>query len=101
MEIAYTLGIAPSTVTDSSTRAQRKLGLGSWVELAAFFAHNGPRARLVEMSADDEKLLVGSYPLMPERKVKDLTAAEREVLAALLSGVANAEIARRRAVGAG
>jgi DNA-binding NarL/FixJ family response regulator len=95
-EIGYTLGLAPSSVTDCSLRAQRKLGLSSWTELAIFFARNGPRARLAEFSVSGNQLLFGSYPRIPEHALRDLTEAERDVMAALLAGSTNADIARRR-----
>ncbi|MBK1705101.1 LuxR C-terminal-related transcriptional regulator [Halochromatium glycolicum] len=95
-EIGYTLGLAPSSVTDCSLRAQRKLGLSSWTELATFFARNGPRARLAECSLSGNQLLFGSYPRIPEHALRGLTEAERDVLAALLAGSTNADIARRR-----
>ncbi|RKT47613.1 regulatory LuxR family protein [Thiocapsa rosea] len=99
-QIAYALGISPSSVTDHSARAQRKLGLSSWTELAAFFARNGPRVRLAEVAIRDNRLLIGSYPLLPEASVQPLTNAERDILAALLAGSTNADIAGRRAVAA-
>jgi DNA-binding NarL/FixJ family response regulator len=95
-QIAYTLGLAPTSVADCSARAQRKLGLASRTELAAFFARNGPRARLAETAANGERLLVGTYPALPEARIGPLTTAERDVLAALLAGSTNADIARRR-----
>lgn len=95
-QIAYTLGISASSVTDCSARAQRKLGLSSRPELAAFFAETGPRARLAEVVIRADKLLIGSYPLIPEGRVKALTGGERDVLADLLGGSTNADIARRR-----
>ncbi|MGD8310877.1 MAG: helix-turn-helix transcriptional regulator [Chromatiales bacterium] len=95
-EIAYTLGLAPSSVTDCSLRAQRKLGLDSWRELATFFARNGPRARLARFAVRDQQLLIGSYPRIPEHALQGLTPAERDVLAALLAGSTQADIAARR-----
>jgi DNA-binding NarL/FixJ family response regulator len=95
-QIAYTLGLAQTSVADCSARAQRKLGLHSRTELTAFFARNGPRARLAETALNGERLLVGSCPLISEESIQPLTAAERDVLAALLAGSTNADIARRR-----
>lgn len=96
-QIAYTLGLSASSVTDYAVRAQRKLGVSSWAELAAFFARNGLRVRLAETAIRDNRLLIGSYPLIPEARIRRLTDAERDVLAALLAGSTNADIARRRA----
>ena len=41
-------------------------------------------------------LLIGTYPLLPAEEVANLTDAEREVLAALLTGSTNRHIAQRR-----
>lgn len=95
-EVAYTLGLARSCVTDSSAGAQRKLGLGSRAELAAFFARNGPRARLAEVAVCGERLLFGAYPALAEELIAPLTGAERAVLAALLAGSTTSDIALRR-----
>ena len=92
-QISYTLGLSPSAIT---TSAQAKLGLGSRTELAAFFAPSGLRTKLAELSLAGEQLLVGAYPLVDERRVRKLTDAEREVLAAILAGSTNQDIARRR-----
>ncbi len=95
-EISYMLGISASAVTNCTRRAVRKLGLSSLTELAAFFSPNGPRATLVEYGVRGDTLLIGSYPLLPAKEVANLTDAEREVLAALLTGSTNRHIAHRR-----
>ncbi len=95
-QISYTLGISASAVADCSARVQRKLGLSSRAEVSAFFAQSGPRARLAEVAIRDERLLVGAYPLMEARRIATLTDAERDVLAKLLAGATNRDIARRR-----
>jgi DNA-binding NarL/FixJ family response regulator len=95
-EISYMLGISPSAVTNCTTRAVRKLGLSSLTELAAFFSPNGPRATLAEYGVHDNTLLIGTYPLLPADQVANLTDAERAVLAALLTGSTNRDIAQRR-----
>jgi DNA-binding NarL/FixJ family response regulator len=95
-EISYMLGISPSAVTNCTTRAVRKLGLSSLTELAAFFSPNGPRATLAEYGVHGDTLLIGTYPLLPADQVANLTDAEREVLAALLTGSTNRNIAQRR-----
>jgi DNA-binding NarL/FixJ family response regulator len=43
-----------------------------------------------------DTLLIGTYPLLPADQVANLTDAEREVLAALLTGSTNRNIAQRR-----
>ena len=74
-EIAYTLGIAPSTVSATLSSAAAKLGLSS-TDLA----------RLA-------RALVVGPPCANERSLSD---AEREVLDLLLEGKSNAEIAHER-----
>jgi DNA-binding NarL/FixJ family response regulator len=95
-EISYMLGLSRSAITNCTARAIRKLGLASLADLAAFFAPAGLRATLAEAAVDGDTLLLGSYPLIPEAQVTDLTAAERAVLAHLLAGSTNQDIAQRR-----
>lgn len=90
------LGITRAAVTNCTSRTQRKLGLSSLTELAAFFANSGPRVTLAESVVYGEKLLIGTYPLLPANQVANLTDAEREVLATLLAGSTNRNIAQRR-----
>jgi DNA-binding NarL/FixJ family response regulator len=95
-EISYILGVSLSAVSNMTARAQAKLGLSSRAELTAFFAPAGLRAKLAEMAVRGERLLVGAYPLVDKRKVEKLTDAEREVVAYLVTGSTNSDIARRR-----
>lgn len=95
-EISYMLGISASAVTNCTRRAVYKLGLSSLTELAAFFSPNGPRATLAEYGVRGNGLLIGAYPLLPADQVEILTEAEREVLAALLTGSTNRHIAQHR-----
>ena len=95
-EISYILGVSLSAVTNLTTRAQAKLGLSSRAELAAFFAPAGLRAKLAEVAVSGERLLVGAYPLVDKRLVEKLTDAEREVVAHLVTGSTNSDIANRR-----
>ncbi len=95
-EISYMLGISRSAVTNCTSRALCKLGLSSLTELVAFFAPSGPRATLAESVLHGETLLIGTYPLMHTDRVAKLTHAERAVLAALLAGSTNRDIAQRR-----
>jgi DNA-binding NarL/FixJ family response regulator len=95
-EVAYKLGVSVSAVGNCSARAQVKLGLGSRAELAAFFAPCGLRAKLAEVSVAGENLLLGAHPLVDEARVDVLTEAERAVLANLLCGSTNTDIANRR-----
>jgi len=97
-EISYTLGVSHSAVTNCTARVQSKLGLSSIAELAAFFAPSGLRAKLAEVSIAGEDLLVGAYPLINEERVSKLTEAERAVLAHLVAGSTNNDIAQRRNV---
>jgi DNA-binding CsgD family transcriptional regulator len=95
-DIAYTLGVSDAAVTTQLTSARQKLGLDSRAELAAFFAPSGARARLAEVAIAGEQLLVGAYPLCSERALAPLTEAERDVVALLLRGSTNQDIAERR-----
>jgi DNA-binding CsgD family transcriptional regulator len=75
-EIAYTLGIAPSTVSTALSSATTKTGLSSATELARLV-----RALVVEpLDASD----------------RSLSEAEREVLELVLAGKSNSEIAELR-----
>ena len=94
--IAYTLGITPTAVSNHIARVLYKLGLHRRVELASFFAPGGLRARLAAVSVDEEKLLMGSYPLAGSLQIDKLTDAERVVLAHLAAGSTNEDIAQRR-----
>ncbi len=95
-EISYTLGLSLSAVTNCTARAQKKLGLSSLLELVAFFSPSGLRTALAEVSVQGERLLLGAYPLINEDRVKDLTETERRVLAHMISGSTNSDIAQRR-----
>lgn len=95
-QISHMLGISRSAVANCTSRALHKLSLSSLTELAAFFAPSGPRATLAESVVQGEQLLIGTYPLMHTAQVATLTDAERAVLAALLAGSTNRDIAKRR-----
>lgn len=94
--IAHMLGISRSAVANATARAARKLGLSSLTELAAFFAPTGLRTTLAETAIEGDRLLVGTFPAARSELLARLTGAERSVLAALLAGSTNADIARRR-----
>ena len=85
-----------SAVTNLTTQTQAKLGLSSRAELAAFFAPAGLRAKLAELAVSGEQLLFGAYPLVNKRHMEKLTDAERQVVAHLVAGSTNGDIARRR-----
>ena len=95
-EIGYILGVSLSAITNLTARAQEKLALTSRAELAAFFAPCGFRAKLAEVAISGETLLFGSFPLINERQVQTLTQAEREIVAHLVAGSTNGDIAHRR-----
>jgi DNA-binding NarL/FixJ family response regulator len=95
-EIGYILGLTQSTVGNTLTRAQRKLGMESKTELATFFAPNGMRARLQEIELAGERIAVGVQPLADEDRFVALTEAERRVAIALLRGATYTLIAAER-----
>ena len=95
-EISYTLGVSFSAVTNLTTQTQAKLGLRSRAELAVFFAPAGLRAKLAELAVSGEQLLFGAYPLVNKRQMEKLTDAERQIVAHLVAGSTNGDIARRR-----
>lgn len=95
-QISYTLGVSQSAVSNCTARAQHKLGMSSLPELAAFFAPGGLRAKLAEVSVDGESLLLGAYPLINEDKIQNLTESERAVLAHVVAGSTNSDIAKKR-----
>jgi DNA-binding NarL/FixJ family response regulator len=95
-EIGYILGLAPSSVADTLTHAQHKLGLESKAELAAFFAPKGMRARLAEIELAGQQLVVGSQPIGDAQRFAALTNAEREVAIMLMQGATNMVIAEKR-----
>jgi DNA-binding NarL/FixJ family response regulator len=95
-EIAYTLGLSDSAITNCTARAQDKLGMASRAELVAFFAPSGLRRKLAETSLVGERLLTGTYPLVNTRHIANLSETEREVAALMIAGSTNADIAQRR-----
>jgi DNA-binding NarL/FixJ family response regulator len=97
-QISYTLGVTNSAVTNSTARIQEKLGLSSQIEVVSFFSQAGLRRKLAEVAVAGERLLVGAYPLIDERWIKDLTDAECQVTAQIIAGSTNADIAERRDV---
>jgi DNA-binding CsgD family transcriptional regulator len=99
-EIAYLLGASPASVENSLRRAQAKLGFCSRAELTDFFAPRGLRAQMAEIELGNEKLLIGSIPLLDETKLVGLSPAERHVLALLMAGSTDRDVAKRRATSA-
>jgi DNA-binding NarL/FixJ family response regulator len=95
-QIAYRLGLSPSSVDNAIAAAQTKLGLPSRVQLGAFFSPAGLRAKLAEVALAGEQLLVGSYPLVRAEAMEVLSEAERHVAALIVGGSTNAHIARIR-----
>jgi DNA-binding NarL/FixJ family response regulator len=96
-EIAYLLGVSAASVENSLRRAQAKLGLGSRLELTEFFSPQGVRASLARVALAGETLLVGSTPRLEEANLAGLTSAQRDVVALLIAGSTNNDIAQRRA----
>lgn len=95
-EIAYILGLSASTVANTLTRTQNKLGMTSKAELAAFFSPSGMRAHLQEIDLANEQIAIGAQPLADEKKFSVLTEAEREVSIELLRGATYTAIAIQR-----
>lgn len=95
-EIAYTLGLSETAITNYTARVQRKLGIGSRVELVAFFAPNGFRRKLAEAVIKGERLLIGANPLANTQHLVGLSDAERDIVALLMAGSTNGDIAQRR-----
>jgi DNA-binding NarL/FixJ family response regulator len=94
--IAYTLGIAEAAVSAHVSRAKHKVGLRSRAELATFFEPAGVRARLAEAVIGGERVLVGTYPPSNADAAAQLTPTERDVVAHLMCGSTNQDIAIRR-----
>jgi len=95
-EVAYLLGVSAASVENSLRRAQAKLGLGSRVELTEFFSPYGLRANLARIALAGDDLLIGATPRLDETKLTVLTPAQREVVALLIAGSTNNDIAKRR-----
>ncbi len=95
-EIAYALGLAPSTVANALARARAKLGLRSLAELAALFAPSGLCVRLAELELGGETLAVASATLVEEGALAPLSEAERAVALALVGGATNGDVAAAR-----
>lgn len=95
-EIAYTLGISLSAVTNAVASTMAKLALTSRAELAAFFSLGAARAKIAEVLVGQDKLLLVSSPRLDARSLDRLTDAERDVVAHLIAGSTNADIAARR-----
>src|SRR3984957_2518005 len=100
-EISYLLGAPAASVENSLRRTQAKLGLRSRVELVEFFAPQGLRAQMAEISVGrNDTLLIGSIPRLEEAKLKELSSSQRQVLMSLIAGSTNRDIAMRRATSA-
>jgi DNA-binding CsgD family transcriptional regulator len=97
-EVAYILGVSDAAVTNCTARAQEKLGLHTRAELVSFFAQDGLRRKLAETAVAGETLLVGAYPLIDERAAATLTPVEHAMVAQMVAGSTNADIASRHGV---
>jgi DNA-binding NarL/FixJ family response regulator len=95
-EIAYTLGLSETAITNCTARVQSKLGIHSRAELVAFFAPNGFRRKLVEVILNGENLLITTNQLIKSYQLTGLSESEREIVAYLIAGSTNADIAQRR-----
>ncbi|WP_350282026.1 LuxR C-terminal-related transcriptional regulator [Nitrosomonas sp.] len=97
-EIAYTLGLSESAITNCTARVQDKLGMASRTELVSFFAPNGFRRKLAEKSISDERFLIASSSLINTKDFENLSEAEREITVLMIAGSTNADIAEKRGV---
>ena len=97
-EIAYTLGLSESAITNCTARVQDKLGMASRTELVSFFAPNGFRRKLAEKSISDERFLIASSSLINTKDFENLSEAEREITILMIAGSTNADIAEKRGV---
>jgi DNA-binding NarL/FixJ family response regulator len=88
-EIAYALGVAPSTVGTLLSRAMRKLSAGR-VELAST-----PASELRVASLDGE-IDVASFEVGEDAIPGELSPAEREIARLAMRGLSNETIASRR-----
>lgn len=95
-EIAYTLGISLSAVTNCIPRIQQELGITSLTELVQFFSPIGMRAKLMEMKINNESILFSTASRINQHRARHLTQAEQEILEHLISGSTHADIAHRR-----
>jgi DNA-binding NarL/FixJ family response regulator len=95
-QIAYTLGLSETAITNCTARAQDKLGLNSRTELVAFFAPTGVRRKLAEATLAGERFLVGTSPLLNTKHFTNLSDTERDILRLLIAGSTNADIAEHR-----
>lgn len=95
-EIAYTLGLSETAITNCTARMQKKLGIGTRIELVAFFAPNGFRRKLAEIVLSGEQLLVSVNSLADTRQLASLSDTERDIVALLIAGSTNADIAQKR-----
>lgn len=95
-EIAYTLGLSESAITNCTARVQDKLGMASRTELVSFLAPNGFRRKLAEKSISDERFLIASSSLINTKDFENLSEAEREITVLMIAGSTNADIAEKR-----
>ncbi len=95
-QIAYTLGLSETAITNCTARVQSKLGLHSRAELVGFFAPNGFRCKLAETVLNGERLLIATNPLVNSCQLIGLSDTEREIATCLIAGSTNADIAQRR-----
>jgi DNA-binding CsgD family transcriptional regulator len=95
-EIAYALGLAPSTIANALARARLRLDLRSRNELAALFSPGGMRQRLMEFELAGESLAIGSLPLLESETLSRLTESERAVALCLVRGATYGDISSQR-----
>jgi DNA-binding NarL/FixJ family response regulator len=94
-EIALTLGCSEPSVSRLVRRATRKLGLPSIIEIGLLGADTA-EAALYDLRIGPDLLRVAGLPLREPELLETLTGSERAVLADLLRGYSNREIAAHR-----
>jgi DNA-binding NarL/FixJ family response regulator len=93
-QVAYTLGLAPTTIASHLQRALKKLNLTSRIELVrvgALARKTAPR-----VTVGDDELGMLALDAQPRACSLPLTAAERDVALLVCEGLTNAQIADRR-----
>lgn len=95
---AYELDISPATAHRLVQAGMRKLGMNLESELPLLIHawDNVSNVRIAQLTLDDDRFVLVSYPLPRWQLPDELTRAEREVVQAVLEGASRSEVAQRR-----